>query len=143
LENYYINGKLPDHRAKGSFWWRALLKLLDKFKGITMVQVQDGSSVLMWQDLWNCKVRMMESLELYSFTIKSNISLSEANGMVDFHEIFQLPLSQEAFQQYRDLITELENLEITPEPDKLLGSCTQGTVGHQLRPKNLDTTCFL
>jgi hypothetical protein len=88
LENYYINGKLPDHRANGSFWWRALLKLLDKFKGITMVQVQDGSSVLMWQDLWNCKVRMMESLELYSFTIKSNISLSEANGMVDFHEIF-------------------------------------------------------
>jgi hypothetical protein len=48
-DNYYRNGKLPDHRAKGSFWWRALLKLLDKYKGIAMVQVQDGSYVFMWK----------------------------------------------------------------------------------------------
>jgi hypothetical protein len=58
-DNYYRNAKLPDHIAKGSFWWRALLKVLDKYKGVDMVQVQDGSSVLMWKDMWNSKGTML------------------------------------------------------------------------------------
>jgi hypothetical protein len=117
-DNYYRNGKLPNHIANGSFWWRALLKLLDKYKRVAMVQVQDGSSVLMWKDMWNNKERMLESPELYSFTTKINISLSEVKAMDDFHENFQLPLTNEAFQQYNSLNMEIENLEITSEPHK-------------------------
>jgi hypothetical protein len=94
------------------------LKLLDKYKGVAMVQVQDGSSVLMWKDMWNNKERMLESPKLYSFTTKINISLSEVKAMDDFHENFQLPLTNEAFQQYNSLNMEIENLEITSEPHK-------------------------
>jgi hypothetical protein len=49
-----------------------------------MVQVQNGSTVSKWQDMWNSKVRMLESPELYSFTTKINITLSEAKSMTDF-----------------------------------------------------------
>jgi hypothetical protein len=33
-ETYYSNGKLPGLHKKGSFWWKDLVKLLDKFKGL-------------------------------------------------------------------------------------------------------------
>jgi hypothetical protein len=29
-EKYYTNGRLPNHVKKSSFWWRDVLKLLDK-----------------------------------------------------------------------------------------------------------------
>jgi hypothetical protein len=49
--NHYRDGKLPDHRPRGSFWWRGVLKLLIKFKGIAMVHIQNGSTTLLWEDL--------------------------------------------------------------------------------------------
>jgi hypothetical protein len=33
-KKYYANGKLPNHAKKGSFWWKDVPKLLDKFKAI-------------------------------------------------------------------------------------------------------------
>jgi hypothetical protein len=41
-DNYYSSGKLPNNRSKGSFWWRGVLKQLDKFKGIAMVHLNNG-----------------------------------------------------------------------------------------------------
>jgi hypothetical protein len=38
-ENYYANGRLPGQCKKESFWWRDLVKLLDKFKEITTEMV--------------------------------------------------------------------------------------------------------
>jgi hypothetical protein len=35
------------------------LKLLNKFKGIAMVQIQNGATVSLWHDLWNGQLRMM------------------------------------------------------------------------------------
>jgi hypothetical protein len=37
--------------------------------------------------------------------------------MEDMHEIFQLTLSNEAFQQYSILLSEIENLDSVPEAD--------------------------
>jgi hypothetical protein len=38
--NHYRNGSLSNKRPRGSFWWRAVLKQLDKFKGIAIVNIQ-------------------------------------------------------------------------------------------------------
>lgn len=65
LEKYYANGKLPDHTVKGSFWRRNLLKLLDKYKGMAVVSLQDGSTCSLWHDLWDCKIHRLEYPELY------------------------------------------------------------------------------
>jgi hypothetical protein len=46
--NYYRDGKIPNLQGKGTFWWRAILKLLDKFKGIAMVKLNDGASAYLW-----------------------------------------------------------------------------------------------
>jgi hypothetical protein len=43
-------------QKKGSFWWKDVLKLIDKFKGMATVTVKDGKDCLMWEDLWNNSV---------------------------------------------------------------------------------------
>lgn len=45
-EKYYSNGNLPNHAKKGSFWWKDILKLLDKFKGMALISVQNGGILL-------------------------------------------------------------------------------------------------
>ncbi|WVZ76722.1 hypothetical protein U9M48_024674 [Paspalum notatum var. saurae] len=51
-EKHYNHGKLPGHVKKGSFWWKDVLKLLYKFKGLAAVNINGGSSCLLWEDLW-------------------------------------------------------------------------------------------
>jgi hypothetical protein len=43
-ESYYEAGSLPSMAKKGSFWWRDILKLLDKFKGMAMVCINSAIS---------------------------------------------------------------------------------------------------
>lgn len=45
-EKYYSSGKLPGTQKKGSYWWRDILKLLDNFKGMARVQINNGQSCL-------------------------------------------------------------------------------------------------
>ena len=47
-EKHYRNGKLPSHIKDDSFWWRDIPKLLDAFKRMAMVNIQNGASCLFW-----------------------------------------------------------------------------------------------
>jgi hypothetical protein len=67
--------------------------------------------------MWNGKVTMRETPELYSFTNRTNITVRKAKEMDDLHEIFQLPLTNEAFQQYLMLRSELANLALNTSTD--------------------------
>jgi hypothetical protein len=48
-DNYYFSGKLPDNRPKSSFWWRGVLKQLDKFKGIVMDHLNSMAGFVEWK----------------------------------------------------------------------------------------------
>jgi hypothetical protein len=85
---YYSSGKLPDNRPKGSFWWRGVLKQLDKSKGIAIVHLNNGSSVLLWHDLWNGSVRSMQFPKLFSYTTKTAISVGETLELDTVSDIF-------------------------------------------------------
>jgi len=74
-ESYYEAGSLPSLAKKGSFWWRDILKLLDKFKGLAMVNINNAKSCFLWTDLWNNKVPMHTYPELFFICeIKDNNS---------------------------------------------------------------------
>ena len=51
-DTYYPN-RIP-HASDmcGSFWWRDVMMHSDIFRGITSVEVGNGSSPLFWKDLW-------------------------------------------------------------------------------------------
>lgn len=73
-DNYYNNGKLPGQNKEGSFWWKNVVKLLDKYKGIASAWVSDGSTVLFWMDTWNEQVLFLEFPQLFSFARNKLIS---------------------------------------------------------------------
>jgi hypothetical protein len=106
-DNYYSSGKLPNNRPKGSFWWRGVLKQLDKFKGIAMVHLNNGWSVAM-AGFVEWSVRSLQFPELFSYTTKIAILVGETLELDTLSDIFQLPLSETAYQQYLQLSQEME-----------------------------------
>ena len=79
-----------------------------------MIEIKDGKTCLLWDDLWNGGVPKLQFPELYSFTEKKSITIQEAKELSQLHTIFHLPLSEEAFAQYENL---LDNLATTDSKD--------------------------
>jgi hypothetical protein len=50
---YYNNGEVPHASKKRVSWWRDILKLAGKFRGIATCKVRSGTIVLFWSDVWN------------------------------------------------------------------------------------------
>jgi hypothetical protein len=111
-------GNSQTYKPMGSFWWKDILKLLDKFKGFVVVMIIDGATANMWQDMWNGMIRMESYPELYSFTTKTHITIQQAHEMEELYEIFQLPLTIEDFQQYSLLSVEITNMELNSNTDE-------------------------
>lgn len=116
-EKYYENRKLPGDSKKGSFWWRDVLKLLDKFKGMARVQINNGKSCHFWEDLWGNDLLSHRFPELFSFAKKKKITFAEGATQVPIHSLFHLPLSQQAHEQIIQLQVELEGLHLSNLPD--------------------------
>jgi hypothetical protein len=118
-DKHYRNGKLPSsNKPKGSFRWRDVLKLFDKYKGMASVMIHDRQSSLLWKDLWNGQVREIQFPELYSFAKNKSISLRKAFDSVNFHDLFNLPVSVEAYNQMQEFQLELSELVLSEENDK-------------------------
>jgi len=46
-EKYYSDARLPGTTNKGSFWWKGIVSLLGKFKGMARPNVGNGKSCLL------------------------------------------------------------------------------------------------
>jgi hypothetical protein len=108
---YYSNGRLPGHTMNGSFWWKSIMKLLNVFKGISQAEAGSGDTILFWKDLWNGNILQNKYPQLFSFCTNENATLSMIMSQHDFHECFQLPLSEQAFDQYCELELFLQALQ--------------------------------
>jgi len=113
-DKYYSRNRLPVHSNafRGSFWWRDLLKLLAKFKGLAVVSIQDGKSWFLWHDLWGPGVYSQLYPELYSFVRNGLITLSVAASTPLLYNLFHLPLSPEAHAQFTELSNILQGLHL-------------------------------
>lgn len=108
-ENYYANGKLPGQHKKGSFWWRGIVKLLDKFKGLASAVVADGSTVLFWTDTWNDHLPSQDFPHLFSHAQNKLITFKEAKDTAALSQLFYLSLSEQAHQQLQVLQSWVES----------------------------------
>ena len=51
--NSYYHELVPQGTIPcGSFWWKDILKLMDQFREVTWVKVNEGDTALFWQDKW-------------------------------------------------------------------------------------------
>jgi hypothetical protein len=75
--SYYSEGQIPHASAdKGSFWWKDLLHLDDKFKGVASCLVGNGTTALFWLDVWNGHLLYEKMPRLFSFAKNQKVSVA-------------------------------------------------------------------
>jgi hypothetical protein len=116
-DNNYSNGDVPSSRPKGSIWWKSILKLITTFKGIAKAEINDGRTVMLWHDLWDSSIRSSQFPELFSFYTSNGFTVAQAASLPNLYDIFHLPLSAEAYQQYVSLNHDLQELRLTEDTD--------------------------
>jgi hypothetical protein len=86
-------------KGKGSFWWRDILKLCDEFRAIAKCNIGNGTTVLIWQDIWNNCILQQAFPRLFSYA--KNKSILAANFLTNnnIQDQFHIPLSIQAFQE--------------------------------------------
>jgi hypothetical protein len=73
-------------------------------KGISHVQLGSGDIILFWRDLRNGRVLKLSYPHLFSFSTNEIITVKVVIEKGDLHSFFfQLPLSEEAYEQYCEL----------------------------------------
>lgn len=101
---YSPNNQVP---PSTSLWWKDILKLLEKIKGITRPIMNYGSTIYLWNDWWNDIILNLQYLKLFSFTTNQNIRFMKGRLLTHPSKLFQLSLSQQAFEQFQCLVNEL------------------------------------
>jgi hypothetical protein len=77
--SYYSQGQIPHATGdRGSFWWRDLLHLSDKFGGVASCIIGNGTSVLFWLDVWNGYYLQEKFPKLFTF------AKNKKNSVADF-----------------------------------------------------------
>lgn len=116
-EKHYPNGKLPGTVNKGSFWWRDNLKNLQEFKQMVQIQIKNGETCLFWQDNWGQHCLKNRYPELLSFVKNKSISVAAAWAQQDMTQMFHLPVSEIAYNQFQTVNQELAQIQLTNEQD--------------------------
>lgn len=101
----------------GSFWWNDILKFLDSFKGLAMVNVSDGKTCLFWDDLWLNKVHRIHYPQLFSFAKNTDISLHLVYNAEDLEDFLHLPLLPLAVSQLLEVAHVLASSPATEDKD--------------------------
>jgi hypothetical protein len=95
---------LPGSKQEGSFWWKAHLKLIDLYKGMGKCKIGDGKSAYFWTDLWHEDQCLHQKFHhLVSFAKSTDLSVHKAINSNYLEDLFHLPLSHQAFQEFEQL----------------------------------------
>jgi hypothetical protein len=109
---------VPTNASKGSSWWRSILRLLDQYKGIAQGIAWSGDTILFWKDLWNGLILQHTYPHQFSFAKNDNITLFSVREHDSLQDLFNTPLSEEAYEQYCELDIFLQSSVQTNEADK-------------------------
>ena len=108
LWDTYYHDRVPHATILcGSFWWRDLCKLMDKFRMVSKVQVLAGDTALFWGDDWNLNhyAGPLDQVfqRLFSFVKDPLLSVKEVFATQDITTLFHLPLSERAHSELLSL----------------------------------------
>jgi hypothetical protein len=80
-----------------------MLKLLHNFKGLAHPIIGKGRSIFFRGDQWNQSIPRQQYPELFSFTKSTKLTIAEVKEQDHLFCIFQLPISEQAYEQYLEL----------------------------------------
>jgi hypothetical protein len=78
---------------------------MDRFKGIGRCNIGDGKSALFWTDLWSDNCLIQEYPHLVTFAKKRDLNVHEVINTEFLDDLFYLPLSQEAYNEFQEMET--------------------------------------
>ena len=95
-------------------------KNLPAFKSLAHINILSGSSVLLWKDVWLSNSLQNIFPYLFSFAKDVSISVSQILDMEDALDHFNLPLSQEAYDELLQFQVLMQDLPGVSDPDQWL-----------------------
>lgn len=101
---FYSNPQTPPQARCpiGSFWWKEVLKLFDKYQSLASCIRNKGNTVMFWYDVWLDKALKVRFPQLFSFSKKHKCSISYFLDQ-DVPRLFSLPLSTQAIDQLQEI----------------------------------------
>ena len=103
-DTYYHSSVPQGTDICGSFWWKDICKLLDHYRNTTWIQVNSGNSALFWSDKWkigdSVAPLQLRFSRLFSYVKDPWIIVYEAFRSQDMINMFHLPLSAQAYQEF-------------------------------------------
>lgn len=71
------------------------------FRGISLVQITNGSSTLFWKDMWHDELASSAFPHAYSYTTQEDISVQNFLSIATLSSVFWLPLSTQAHDEVK------------------------------------------
>jgi hypothetical protein len=104
----YYEGSVPQaEKLCGSFWWKDICKLLDKFRAISTVLPGRGDTFLFWSDSWMFDGSVQPIAQrfprLHSYVKEPNLTAKQVYDCPVFAELFHLPLSAQAYEEFQQV----------------------------------------
>ena len=91
------------------------MKLVEAYRSITTVRISTGDTALFWSDIWHSDGLLQSQFpRLYSFALDKNLSVQEVIECQDRAELFFLPLSTQAYQEFQSLQVLLGSVLLNP-----------------------------
>jgi hypothetical protein len=110
--NYYSNGVPQATNLYGSFWWRDIMKLVDKYIAVCNATAGCGDSILFWNDTWNGILPSKQFPRLHSFALDTLLSVREVVQCEDRSTLLYLPLSQQAYDKYINMQSFMDSIHL-------------------------------
>jgi hypothetical protein len=80
-----------------------MLRMLDQYKGISQGVVGTWDTIMFWKYFWNHSILQHTYPQLFSFPKDENISVLSVRQHEYLEELFNVPLSEEALDQFCEL----------------------------------------
>lgn len=115
--SYYQN-KVPHLTPpKGSFRWKDILKLQDTFRDIAHCYFGKGDTIGLWMDNFMDQPWSSSFDNLHSYAKVTTISMQKALQTVDILELFRLPMSRVAYNEFLEFKDVLLSLQVQDPPN--------------------------
>jgi hypothetical protein len=98
--SYYPNRVPQEKKLRGSFWWRDVMKLVDKYRAVCTATAGSGDTIIFRNDTWDGMLFSKQYPRLHSFALDTLLSFKEVVQCEERSTLFYLPLSHQAYEEY-------------------------------------------